>query len=246
MFPSYNKVAAPATLGFYSATILISSYSDNTVTVSFFNRTTGVEQIGSTYFVSARTAVQVPLPLAFVQMGDTGDVPEYAACHVTARRAINVEFFSTGACAGGSFLPLQTSVLGKKYVIASYNDNNGAGGIVGGGNYGPSAIETSEGFFEIIVPYDSTKVTITPTSTTMGGHVGIYGKHATGVPVPYTVTLRRGQCYLVKSGGSDATTDISGSIVESDKQIAVIAGQENAMLGGVSSRNLEGRDFMIE
>jgi hypothetical protein len=145
MSPSYNKVAAPATRGFYGAYLLISSYTNNSVTVSFFNRTTGVETPDGTYYVAARTAVQVPMPLAFVEMGDTGDVPEYAACHVSAKRPINVEFFSTGACSGGSFLPLQTAVLAKKYVVASYNDNNGVGGIIGDATYGPNSIETSKG-----------------------------------------------------------------------------------------------------
>jgi hypothetical protein len=244
--PSYNSVIPPATLGFYGAYLLISSYSDNNVTVSFFDRISGSEVVAGTYFVSARTAIQVPLQLPFVKMGDTGDVAEYAACHVSAKRPVNIEFFSTGACAGGSFLPLQTSILGKKYVIASYNDNNGEGGIIGTPTYGASRIETSKGLFEIIAPFDSTSVTIIPTTTTMGGHIGISGVHSTGKPVPYTVLLHRGQCYLVVSGGSDDVTDISGSVVESDKPIAVIAGHQNAFLGGVSGRNLEGRDFMVE
>src|SRR6185369_9671870 len=107
-------------------------------------------------------------------MGDTGDVPEYAAIHITARRAINVEFFSTGACSGGSFLPITTAGLGKKYVIASYGDNPGDLGILGNSGYPPKGIEISEGFFEIIAPFENTQVTITPNSTTMGGHSGFH------------------------------------------------------------------------
>src|SRR5207253_874828 len=38
----------------------------------------------------------------------------------------------------------------------------------------------------------------------------------------------------------------SSSIVESDKPIAVLGGHENAAIGGLSNRALEGRDFMIE
>src|ERR1051325_9087188 len=40
--------------------------------------------------------------------------------------------------------------------------------------------------------------------------------------------------------------DISGSLVQANKPIAVLAGHENAALGGVSNRHMEGRDFMIE
>src|SRR5947209_16825120 len=98
MFPSYNKVANPGTEGFYGAYLLISSYTQNRVTVSYFDRVTGVETPGMIFTLSARTGQQIQLSLDHVKMGDTGDRPEYAACHVTAQRAINVEFFSTGAC----------------------------------------------------------------------------------------------------------------------------------------------------
>ena len=247
MYPSYNKVGNSSTDGFYGAFVLVSSYTDNHIRVSYFNKQTGVEEPGNTYFIPARTGIQIQLDRSHVQMADDGDVPEYGACHITAERAINVEFFSTGACSGGSFLPITTAGLGKKYVIASYNDNPGTGGLLGG-YLGPKELENSHGFFEIVAAYDSTKVTITPTATTMLGHVGVsQGKGSTGVPVPYTVTLMRGQCYLVKTATDTISNfDISGSIVESNKPIAVIAGQENAFLGGVSGKSLEGRDFMIE
>lgn len=246
IYPSYNKVAHSSTGGFYGAYILVSSYSDNYITVSYFDRQTGVEVQGKRYVVPARTGIQIPLDLSQIKMADSGDVAEYGACHVTADRAVNVEFFSTGACAGGSYLALATPVLGKKYVVASYNDNPGNGGLLGG-SLGPSSLEISHGCFEIVAPYDNTIVTIIPNATTMKGHIGVNsGAGAKGVAIPYTVILNRGQCYLVKSGSDDNLTDISGSIVESNKPIAVLGAHEDAFLGGVSGRNLEGRDFMIE
>src|SRR5438128_839470 len=60
------------------------------------------------------------------------------------------------------------------------------------------------------------------------------------------LSVSPGQCYLVKSASDDADDDISGSVVESNHPIAVIAGHENAALGGVTNRALEGRDFMVE
>jgi hypothetical protein len=251
MYPSYNNVAAPATTGFYSASLLISSYSNNNVSVNFFDPNTGAEVPAGTYFVAARTAIQVPMPLTFVKMSDTnGDVPEYKACHVTAKRPINVEFFSTGACSGGSFLPITSAGLGTKYVIASYGDNPGDLGILGNPQYGPRYIEDSHGFFEIIAPYDGTTVTIVPNSTTMGGHPGFHSGSNPNPTFPnkspYSVSLARGQCYLVRSKGNQSDDDISGSTIVSTKPVAVIAGQENGALGGVTNRNLEGRDFMVE
>ncbi|MDP4230323.1 MAG: hypothetical protein Q8916_07980, partial [Bacteroidota bacterium] len=246
MLPSYNKVAGAQTRGYYGAYLLISSYSDNKATVSYFDKTTGVETPGTVYSIAERTGIQVPINLQYVVLNDTGDVPEFGAIHITAKRPINIEFFSSGACSGGSFLPITTAGLGNRYVVASYKDNNGEMGLIGN-PYGPTALELAHGFFEIIAPFDGTTVTITPNSLTLGGHHGFSTGAGATRPneQPYTINLRRGQCYLVKSG-TDDEGDLSGSIIESTKPVAVIAGHENAAVGGTSGRYLEGRDFMAE
>src|SRR5438128_1233500 len=92
MFPSFNKVANPGTEGFYAPYLLISTYTQNLVTISYFDKRTGVELIRGSYNIPARTGIQVPMEIESVKMGDTGDAPEFAACHVTAKRAINIEF----------------------------------------------------------------------------------------------------------------------------------------------------------
>jgi len=245
--PSYNTVASPQVKAFFGAYVLISSFGSSRVTVSYFDRKTGAEFVAGTYFIPQRTGIQVPLDSAHIFL-DTNDFLDYAACHITATSPVNVEFFSVGACAGGSYLALATPALGKKYVIASYNNNGGNLGLLGG-DLGPTSIEQSRGFFLITAPFDSTTVTIISNSTTSDGHPGYHsGSHPTYPLIqPYSVLLRRGQSYLVKSArGDDEGDDISGSIVESDKPISVLGGQENAALGGVSNRQLEGRDYMVE
>ncbi|MFI5263814.1 MAG: IgGFc-binding protein [Candidatus Kapaibacterium sp.] len=244
--PSYNKVASAATVAFYGAYALVSSYTDNHITVSYFDKQSGVEMPGQRFFIPERTGIQVPLDLTKMTPNDTGDIAEFCACHIIADRPINVEFFSSGACGGGSYLPITSAGLGHKYVIASYQNNPGELGIMCGTN-GPSVIEVSHGFFEIIAPDDNTTVTITPNSTTLRGHTGFStGNGSDHKEHPYSVTLRRGQCYLVKSGSMDDQDDISNSIVESNKPISVIAGHENAAIGGVSQRVLEGRNYMVQ
>jgi len=240
--PSFNTVAAPDVLAFFGAYMLISSYADNTVNISYFDKKTGKESAPQIYHISARTGIQVLLDSAATAMYPKGDSAEYASCHVTALSPINIQYFSTGACAGGSYLALATPALGRKYVIASYNDNPGDL------SFPASPNQISEGFFLIVAAFDSTAVTILSNSTTMGGHPGYHSGTTPTFPnkVPYTVMLHRGQCYLVKSAGKDISDDISGSIVESNKPIAVLGGQENAALGGVSNRSLEGRDYMVE
>ena len=244
--PSYNTVANPVVRAFFGVFALVSSYTNNTIRVTYFDSATGVETKPQIYKIPARTGIQVALDTNRMRMNPNGDRAEYTACHITADQPVNIQYFSYGACAGGSYLSLATPALGKKYVIDSYQNNPGELGIECG-EFPPPGVEDSHGFFEIIAAFDNTFVTIIPNATTIGGHIGTHsGTGANYLENPYKIILRRGQCYLVKSAGDNTDVDISGSIVESDKPIAVLAGHENAAIGGVSNRQLEGRDFMVE
>ncbi len=248
LYPSYNS-NCPRTdiLGFFGVYVLISSYYDNVVTVSYFDDK-GNETNKQSYKVFARRTVQVPINRALMRMTDPGGVAEFRSMHITAKSPINVQYFSTGANSGGSYLALPTNVLGQNYVVESYHDNpGGVGGIL--------SHENSAGYFMIIAPFDGTNVVIVPTSTTQApagqnGYPGMYcGPNSTaGVPAPINISLRRGQCYMLKSNGLDGSCDISGSTIISDQPVAVIAGHENALTDGsdVGSINVEQRDFMVE
>src|SRR5437588_10118350 len=71
MFPSYNKVAHPATEGFYGAYLLISSYTNNHVLIHYFDPTSGVEYVARNVNLSARTGTQVPIDISSVIMADS-------------------------------------------------------------------------------------------------------------------------------------------------------------------------------
>jgi len=232
--------------GFSGWYVLISSYTDNTATISYFDDA-GNETISTPYHIAAQQGRAIVLSRSAMQLKDSaGDVPEFKACHITAKRPINVQYLSTGACSGGSYLSIPTPALGKSYVIPSYNDNpgNGAGQAYQAENAG--------GFFLIISAFDNTTVTITPNGRTAGGHSGVNsGRGAVGTPnaklVTYSVTLRRGQVYWVKGDGSDDANDLSGSTVTSNKPVGVLAGHEDAFLGEAPSGGLlDGRDYMVE
>ncbi|MBC7936723.1 MAG: Ig-like domain-containing protein, partial [Rhizobacter sp.] len=68
--------------------------------------------------------------------------------------------------------------------------------------------------FGIVATQNATTVTITPTETTNG--------HADGVP--YNITLNQGQTYLLGTSSGD----LSGSIISSNKPIAVFGGHQCA------------------
>lgn len=247
LYPSFNRVIPAFSSGFFRVYAIISSFQDNTAYVSYFDES-GVEQAATPYKIPKRKAVQVVLQTSMMKMTDPGDLlKEYKAVHITAKKPINVQFFSTGGSSCGMYLCLPTNGLGTKYVTANYFDNpEGINAMLGG--RGPSEVDEACGYFMIIGAYNGTSVQITPASTTQGGkHTGATnGPGASGVGVPYTISLNRGQCYMVKSHCGSGDNDISGSIIESDKPVAVISGHENVGLGSVGSRSLEGRDFMVE
>ncbi len=178
------------------------------------------------YNVAARGFLQIPLDAIKMLMDTSEEKAAYKSCHIISKLPITVECFIVNQFAE-TYLSLPLISLGKKYVVASYNDNPS-----GGGNaviMGPCG-----GVFLIIASEDGTIIQITPTTTTIGGHPGVLtGIGAMGTPQPYTVQLSKGQCYLVRSNGRDEGNDISGSVVEASHPIVVIGGHQEATLGSI-------------
>ncbi|MDP4231511.1 MAG: hypothetical protein Q8916_14020, partial [Bacteroidota bacterium] len=106
--PSYATVANPYVLAYFGSYALVSSYTDNSITVSYFDDATGYEFPAASYVIAARTSVEVPLSTVQMTMSDPGDLPQYRACHIVSDHPVNVQFFSKGVCSGGSYLALAT------------------------------------------------------------------------------------------------------------------------------------------
>lgn len=233
LYPSYNTVSAQATN--YSVVALVSSLEDNTISVSYFDPVSGIEEAPMTYKVTALNSVTIPLNIQKMKM-TRSEVSEYRSVHIKAKKKISVQYFSSGASSGGAYLGLPVNVLGRKYVVASYNDNpDGVGALVGG--EAPSSYDIGCGEFVVIGTENGTNVTITMRSESAGGIKAGESR---------TLSLNRGECYLVRSKCGSNDADISGSIVESNHPVAVISGHSNAALGSVGEYAVESRDFMIE
>jgi hypothetical protein len=250
--PTFNDVVPAWTAGYFRVYAYVSSFQDNTVSVSYFDPLTKREGYPNNYPVKARQTTQIALDRTQMQMKSPGDIAgEFKSCHITSKKPINVQFFSSGANSGGSYLALPVNAWGKEYVAASYNDNGPGDGAMTGGR-GPASIDPAGGVFMVIAAYDGTEVTIIPTARTGGDHYGVnQGIGNTGKPQPYNVGLNRGQCWMVKSKSAfrdDGTDDISASIIKSNKPVAVISGHEDAYIYGsdVAGFNLEARDYMVE
>ncbi len=81
--------------------------------------------------------------------------------------------------------------------------------------------------FLIVATEDNTAISVTPSRNT-----------STGSPAntPIDITLNRGQTYLVRSSGTNGSnSDLTGSLISSDKPIAVFSGNVRVNIDGNSS-----------
>ncbi|HEY6172486.1 MAG TPA: T9SS type A sorting domain-containing protein [Candidatus Kapabacteria bacterium] len=227
---------------------IVSSYKETKIELAYFDAS-GNEIATTPYNISAVDPKQILLSPANMKHKDpTGETAEFVSCLIRAKDPVTVEYVSDGPVSCASYLALPLSSWGKKYVVSSYNDNPGFGAYT---HSFVTAIPLSSGAFMIIAGYNGTSVTITPMSTTLGGHIGAtQGIGANGTPKPYTIELNKGQCYLVKSASalSSGTDDISGSVIVANKPIAVISGHQGANVGdgGVNDVTNYTQDLMIE
>ena len=118
-------------------------------------------------------------------------------------------------------LVIPTRFLGKEYIVQTY----------------PQDVYSSE--FAIVATEDNTEVTITPSFETGNGHA---------VNEPFTISLAKGDAYLVASkrheeGSTDFKADLSGSIICTDKPVAVFQGNQQT---GIPNKEGYSQDFMVE
>ncbi len=211
--------------------ILISSlFNNNSVHIDYFapnvtNLSTGSHELGgSTHVLNKGMSLQFMIDTASMAPSYPGEVAEYKACHIHSTYPVSVQVYTDGSNNGSLYQAIPTAALGKNYVVAAYNDNPDDPGFV--------THDSSSSEFMIIAPYDSTTVTFVPNSTTKSGVVGVNsGAGANGSPHPVSILLNRGQIYWVRSSCQDISQDESGSTVVANKPVAVLGGQERAMIG---------------
>jgi hypothetical protein len=145
------------------------------------------------------------------------ETPIDRSVHIQTHSPITVYgFFDVyGFGSGGSpdgFLGLPTNSLGMEYYTLNYPEYDNFAGM-----------EHSE--FLVIAPYDSTLVTITTKSHTLGAN----GSMSHRIGDTWSVMLMRGESYLVQSSGLySGIDDLTGSHVTSTKPIAMMTGQQMA------------------
>ncbi len=117
--------------------------------------------------------------------------------------------------------------LGTEYITMCWRDNIPT--------YNPIFTNRGPTMFMIIAPFDGTNVEITTTVPTQGGH-------AAGVP--WSITLNSYDCYQVLANSPSSTTlyDLTGSVITSDRPIAVLSGNQLALV----PNDIMAADYLIE
>ena len=128
------------------------------------------------------------------------DGTEDLGIHVTAADEVTVYGLNREQFTTDAHLGLPTDILGNDYLIMAWKNVQ----ILNGTE------------FAVVGTQDDTTVTITPSVTT--------GSHTAGTA--YTVGLNMGQTYQLIASEADA--DLTGTIVSSDKPVAVYGGHQCA------------------
>jgi hypothetical protein len=149
-------------------------------------------------------------------------VPLYM--HITSTVEVSVYALNQAQFTSDAFMVLPTDALGRDYVIMSYPSS------------GSLAAETSTpSQFAITAAEDATSVNIEPTFPTVVNGMS-----------PQRVVLNRGESYLVQADTRvQARGDLTGTMVTSDKPIAVFSGHQRTTVP-IQNSNLSSRDCLVE
>lgn len=171
------------------------------------------------FAIPAAMAAIVHLPTA-ADLGDANDVITEKGIHVTASADVGVFGFNHARHTTDSYLGLPTVVLGTEYIVLGFGNTHSNVPPLNGTQFALVATETN------------TTVMITPSVTT--------GIRPAGVP--YQLLMQPGETYQLRNT-NDTPADLTGTIVQSDKPIAVFGSQQCA---NIPSSNVWFCDYIVE
>jgi RHS repeat-associated protein len=157
----------------------------------------------------------------------SSNLVETRGIRVTATKEVTVYGLNQLPQSTDAYLGLPADALATEYIVLGYKNVRSASD--------PFASLGNGSQFAIVATADGTHVTITPSVTT--------GTRAAGVP--YTITLNQGQTYLLRNN-APAPADLSGTIITSDRPIAVYGGHSQANIPFRSSSVYRFADQVIE
>jgi uncharacterized repeat protein (TIGR01451 family) len=172
--------------------------------------TTGMVEIpglgfSTSFSVTPGKVTTVDIPAAAELKGN--EAIEDKGIHVTARDEITVYGLNRAPSTTDAFLGLPVDILGTDHIILGYQNTSAEKFIAHGTQ------------FAVVAIANDTMVTITPSITAEGHQAG----------TPYTITLNQGQTYQLRNTEPEPA-DLSGTIIISDKPIAVFGGHRSTFV----------------
>jgi len=177
-------------------------------------------RINREYTLQPNEVLKIPISTSYMN-GISSSGPESQTrrgygIYITSKKPISVSTYQAWMGNGELARHLPIDAWGKNYVSMNfYQDRYGTSGQY---KYRPSQIL-------IVAAKDNTVVTYTPTWSTEGGS----DNPSTPSGVQQTITLEKGETYLIKSKidenfNKEWVTDLSGTIIQSNKPVGVISG----------------------
>ncbi len=151
---------------------------------------------------------------------------------------VTIYTFSSQYTTSDSYTALPVARWGKEYVISSFPNDQYS--LYPGISYYDSISRSDprQSEFMIMAAYDNTGVDITPKAITE------LGKQ---INQTYKIFLNKGETYLVKSVKSQrGTSDLTGTIVRSDKPIGVLSGHVRTANPQTRIYPIDSKDHLVE
>ncbi|NQW28956.1 MAG: T9SS type A sorting domain-containing protein [Ignavibacteria bacterium] len=159
--------------------------------------------------------------------GRQNEVAANQSFHVVSSEDVSVYALTQADLTSDAFMVLPTDALGVDYVVMSYKSD-----------FKDTANSNTPSQFAIVATENNTSVTIVPTAKTMYIDSGAVR----------TVNLNKGESFLVQTNPSPPVpmSDLSGTLVRSDKPIALFGGHERATIPVELNNVLISRDCVVE
>lgn len=169
--------------------------------------------------IPASSCLHLNLPRS-VDLGDANDVVEKKGVRVTATAPVSVHGLSQVEFTSDGFLALPLEALGTRHVVLAY------------ANVHANVPELDGSQFALVATEPDTQVTVIPSVVT-----GIRDEG-----VPYHIKLQPGETYQLRTT-SGAPADLTGTVLLSDKPIAVFGSHQCA---NVQSLDYFFCDYLVE
>lgn len=204
------------------------------IATAYPNRVTIRYPDGSEHTFTLRARETLPLLLPDSLEVRQSERPLRRAVEIESELPISVFAMSSQFTTSDSYTVLPVELWGTEYVVVSLSNDTYGDGL--GTPVDPAEIRQSE--FMIIANDNGTVIEFQPPVPTEGGRAA--GQW-------HTITLQRGECFLVKSYPSrQGTGDLSGTMIRASKPIGVLSGHVRASVPVGLPPTLDSKDHLIE